>query len=69
LNDLKALKFSALVLVVLFPRIKEFSKKMQTSGTIGLPLGRFAVAISMAVRMFSFPSVLKLSIGNEILLR
>ena len=58
------MKFSALILVVRLPRISSFSKKMHTSGTIGVPSGCLAAAISMAVMRFSFPSVRRVPMGS-----
>ena len=46
------------------PRIKWFSKKIQTSGTIAVPSGCFAAAISIDVIRFSFPSVRNVPIGS-----
>ena len=37
---------------------------MHTSGTIAVPSGFFAAAISIAVMRFSFPSVRKVPIGS-----
>ena len=57
LYERNALKFSAFIFVVRFPRNRWFSKKMHTSGTIAVPFGCLAAAISMEVIRFSFPSV------------
>lgn len=40
------------------------SKKMHTSGTIGVPSGCLAAAISIAVIRFSFPSVRRVPMGS-----
>ena len=45
LYERNALKFSAFIFVVRFPRNRWFSKKMHTSGTIAVPFGCLAAAI------------------------
>ena len=64
LYERNALKFSAFIFVVRFPRNRWFSKKMHTSGTIAVPFGCLAAAISMEVIRFSFQSVRNMPMGS-----
>ena len=64
LGDWKASKLSAFALVLRLPRIRREPKKIATSGTMALPSGRFAAAISTAETRFSLPSVRGAPIGS-----
>ena len=64
LGERKASKLSALTLVVRLPLIRREPKNIATSGTIALPSGRFAAAISTEETRFSFPSVRGAPIGS-----